>query len=1151
MKQKTTKNERTTALWAKIHVRLLLALLVGLLTGTGTAWAEGTTNANLLTNGDCANNTFDGWTCSPTGNDYLHATDGYWQSSYNEVSMTQTVNLTAKGFTDTKILDNGSLTLIASGDLATPGDGARKAIIKVECLDNNGAVVSGDGATTYLINITEQTYVGFHTWKTYEQTQTLPTGTRQIRYSVIMQDYNYNLSGFYGPKFDNAVIMLLTSEQNVSHNITLDTPTHGTLTMTNNTSLPYKPVSVGYTSDTGYYMSACNMSYIDDKGTAQTKALTYDKMQAVGAATFIMPTADVSISATFTPIPTVTVESTGTNITAPANAIPGSTVTLSVNPDAGNIGSVSYTPTGDTKKSLASDLWYPQTLTFTMPASNVTVNGSFTSITNQTDLTVNIPKRGTLPVNIPAAYKSLKIYDDGGATANYSDNCDGYLELTAPADKVINLRGTLNTAQSYDYLYFYDGTSAANYTKFESPTNNETITMNVTTTGNSAKLNFQSAGGLNYSGIYLDVKIYGESDKHSVILSEEDKNAGITALVQSAYPATVVTLNVTPKAGTIGSVSYTYGSNTTILATDVWYPQTLTFKMPEGADVTIHGNFSQITNQTNLTVNIPKTGTLPVNIPAAYKSLKIYDDGGATANYSDNCDGYLELTAPADKVINLRGTLNTENNYATRDVLFFYDGISATNSTFLTSPSDNTALDIDVTTTVNNAKLRFYSGDNTNRSGINLDVKLYSESDKCSVTLSEEAKKAGITASATSAYPATVVTLNVTPKAGTIVNVSYTPAGGTETTAFGIWYPQTLTFTMPESKVTVNGSFSQITNQTDLTVNIPKTGTISASIPAAYHSLKIYDDGGASGNYSDKCFGFLELTAPAGNVINLKGTLNTETFDILSFFDGISAKNHTEYKGTDVGMDVTTTVNSAKLRFFSDDVTNYSGIDLDVVLKQNIITATPDATMTIDGNTAPGYWATLYTVVPRTIPEGVTAYYIQDGTANDAYAKLVKLTGTVLPAGNGYLLNYNASAELSFAYTETAATDVVTGNLLKGGAVETTDDQSGYLYYILGRTGTSPDYTYGFYWQSSDKSGVTDGTKVVSAANKAYLKVPHTTGGAKSMALTFGDGTTGISNTAVSAQENGAWYTLQGVCLTAEPTQRGIYIHNKKKVIIK
>jgi hypothetical protein len=1365
MKQKITKNERTTALRAKIHVRLLLALLVGLLTGTGTAWADGTTNVNLLTNGDCANNDpFFGWTWTNSQshvaviNQDYQAVNGYWQSGSNAVYMTQTVDLAAKGFTGAQ-LDNGSLSLIASGDMAAYDGGVSKAVIEVECLDGNGGLVTEDG-DIYLHHITEWTAIASDSWHTYVHNQTLPKGTRKIRYSVAMQDFKSNGSGFYGPKFDNAVIMLLTSEQNVTHSITKDDPTKGTLTVYNTSSLCGKTVSVGYASTQDYYMSACNMSYTDANGT-HTQALEYDKTQTSGTMTFDMPFADVHISATFTPIPTVTIGSvTGTGITASADkVIPGSTVTLSVNPDAGYIGSVSYTPTGSsTSTELATDIWYPQKLTFTMPASNVTVNGSFAQIDASTDLTVNIPKTGTISASIPAVYKSLKIYDDGGASGDYSNNCDGTLVLTAPTNDVINLKGTLHSYPE-DILNFYDGNTATNPTIFKTSSYDAPRKVDVITTGNIATLNFKSDGSNNKDGIDLGVTLYSESDKHSVTLSEQATNAGITALVPSAYPGTVITLSVKPAEGTISNVSYTPTNGTATTVSGIWYQQTLTFTMP-ASDVNVNGSFEAISSSSDLVINMPKTGELDLNIPAAYNSLKIYDDGGASANYSANCNGTLVLTAPTNDVINLKGTLtaSTEDilnfydgntasnptkfqtdyittprnvdvittgniaklnfqsdgssnwkgieldvkNYATCgivinedptnasitssqkrarkgdivtlnvtpttgyigsvsytsddgtvttiasriwcqqvltftmpakdvtingsfeamtstedliikmpktgkisvtipaaykslkiyddggasgyysdncdgtleltapagnfinlkgtvetqyswDYLYFYDGISTENKTQFTSSSSGVSVDMDVRTTGNTAKLYFYSDGSQNYSGIDLEVISFVYHG----IVIKDPTSASITSPQVKAKKGDIVTLNVTPTSGTIGSLSYKSEGGNTTTiASGIWYPQTLTFTMPASDVTVNGSFAQITDNTDLTINMPKTGELDLNIPATYKSLKIYDDGGASGKYSDNCDGTLELTAPAGNVINLKGTVNTESYDYLNFFDGITATNSTKFTSsnsdTPVDMNVTTTGNTAKLYFYSDLNTSYSGIALDVVLKPLPITATPDATMTIDDAPASGYWATLYTGVTRTIPEGVTAYYIQDGTANDAYAKLVKLKGTVLPAGNGYLLNCaTASTPLSFVYTETAATDVVTGNLLKGGAVETTDNESGYLYYILGRTGTSPDYTYGFYWQSSAESGVTDGTKVVSAANKAYLKVPHTTGGAKSMALTFGDGTTGISNTAASAQENGAWYTLQGVRLTAEPTQSGLYIHNKKKVIIK
>ena len=45
--------------------------------------------------------------------------------------------------------------------------------------------------------------------------------------------------------------------------------------------------------------------------------------------------------------------------------------------------------------------------------------------------------------------------------------------------------------------------------------------------------------------------------------------------------------------------------------------------------------------------------------------------------------------------------------------------------------------------------------------------------------------------------------------------------------------------------------------------------------------------------------------------------------------------------------------------------------------------------------------------------------------------------------------------------------------------------------------------------------------------------------------------TTGISPSPALPQEERAWYSLDGRKLQAAPTQKGLYIHNGKKVVIK
>jgi hypothetical protein len=112
-------------------------------------------------------------------------------------------------------------------------------------------------------------------------------------------------------------------------------------------------------------------------------------------------------------------------------------------------------------------------------------------------------------------------------------------------------------------------------------------------------------------------------------------------------------------------------------------------------------------------------------------------------------------------------------------------------------------------------------------------------------------------------------------------------------------------------------------------------------------------------------------------------------------------------------------------------------------------------------------------------------------------------------------------------------------NYLKGSTTATTVEPTadGYTSYILtdGTQGT------GFY-PISEAGTLT--------ACKAYLSIP-TASSAKAFGLNFVDNTaTAIKSVATEASaNNGVYYTLQGVAVS-QP-QKGLYIHNGKKIIIK
>ena len=74
-------------------------------------------------------------------------------------------------------------------------------------------------------------------------------------------------------------------------------------------------------------------------------------------------------------------------------------------------------------------------------------------------------------------------------------------------------------------------------------------------------------------------------------------------------------------------------------------------------------------------------------------------------------------------------------------------------------------------------------------------------------------------------------------------------------------------------------------------------------------------------------------------------------------------------------------------------------------------------------------------------------------------------------------------------------------------------------------------------------------------ANRAYLQIPtsmvSSSAGANSVSIEFEEGVTGIDNSFSDMDANAHWFTLDGRKLNGKPTQKGIYVVNGQKVVIK
>jgi hypothetical protein len=197
-----------------------------------------------------------------------------------------------------------------------------------------------------------------------------------------------------------------------------------------------------------------------------------------------------------------------------------------------------------------------------------------------------------------------------------------------------------------------------------------------------------------------------------------------------------------------------------------------------------------------------------------------------------------------------------------------------------------------------------------------------------------------------------------------------------------------------------------------------------------------------------------------------------------------------------------------------------------------------DNSLSLTANSAnASNWTTFYCGgVGYSVGNDVTIYKAaKNGTSS---VTLTEVSGGIIPAGQAVILKATASP-VALTLTQDAATGDYTGNELLGVDVETPQDAN-KTYYVLSKPAGKD---FGFY---KLKNSVNLG------ANKAYLEVATT--GAPGF-LGFDENTTGvvpIDNGQLTIDNwAGAWFSLDGRKLQGKPTEKGLYIVNGRKVVIK
>ena len=137
-------------------------------------------------------------------------------------------------------------------------------------------------------------------------------------------------------------------------------------------------------------------------------------------------------------------------------------------------------------------------------------------------------------------------------------------------------------------------------------------------------------------------------------------------------------------------------------------------------------------------------------------------------------------------------------------------------------------------------------------------------------------------------------------------------------------------------------------------VNMPSTSTYTLTLTAedlanGKGTFKVYDDGGKNGNYSDFCSGDLAIQVPDGYVIQVSGTVCTETKKdgmanaVLTLYNASNRTNEIAkvYSLSDgVAKDfepVTSTGNVIRFYFHNYHGAAYQGLDLTVTVFENTL----------------------------------------------------------------------------------------------------------------------------------------------------------------------------------------------------------------------
>ena len=217
------------------------------------------------------------------------------------------------------------------------------------------------------------------------------------------------------------------------------------------------------------------------------------------------------------------------------------------------------------------------------------------------------------------------------------------------------------------------------------------------------------------------------------------------------------------------------------------------------------------------------------------------------------------------------------------------------------------------------------------------------------------------------------------------------------------------------------------------------------------------------------------------------------------------------------------------------------------------IAAIPDLKVNDAGGK--GHWCSYYNeLADVTVADG-TAIYTAKYNSTTQKVTLTQVDGDIVKKGEAVLLKNTMKNTMGWDITLSSAASSGSGdytdNELKGGTTVT----SGYDAYTLSR-GADGNGDMGFY----KFNGALTTPATTLDPNKAHLELPQSGPSPSRGFIGFDDDeTTGISDAShlmdngewIMDNEAGAWYDLSGRKFSGQPTKKGIYVRDGKKLMIK